>query len=367
MDLALKELWRAKLRFGLLTGAVSLLVFLLLFLVTLSQNLVGALIGAIRELDADVLVYDDAARRNLLGSRVDPALVDRVAEVDGVAEAAGLGVVPTTFLVGGAEVDATVFGVDPDGPGAPGRLVEGRLPGAGEIVVDRADAVSGLELGATVTTEAGGRSYRVVGVVEDSQLNAGATAYTPLPEYEALVRARNPAAPVVPLNAVAVRADGVPADVLAQRITDDVDGAEALARDVAASSAPGQDSVTQSFGLISGITFVVVVLLLGFFFLILTVQKLPTFTALRAVGAPTRFLGWSVVLQVAVVAGVAVAVAAGLLALALRADATGLAPAFDPRLVGTIAAVVLAASVLTGVASVRRITRLDPADAVTLR
>ena len=41
MFIALRELWRAKLRFGLLAAAVGLLVFLLLFLGTLSGTLLS--------------------------------------------------------------------------------------------------------------------------------------------------------------------------------------------------------------------------------------------------------------------------------------------------------------------------------------
>ncbi len=41
MTLALIELRHAKLRFGLLAGAVALLVFLVLFLATLGRTLLG--------------------------------------------------------------------------------------------------------------------------------------------------------------------------------------------------------------------------------------------------------------------------------------------------------------------------------------
>ena len=68
MNLAVKEISRAKLRFGLLTGAVALLVFLVLLLSTLSSALIRSLTGAVEGLDADVLVYSAAARDNLQAS-----------------------------------------------------------------------------------------------------------------------------------------------------------------------------------------------------------------------------------------------------------------------------------------------------------
>lgn len=84
MQLAFTELRRAKLRFGLLTGAVGLLVFLLLFLNTLSGTLLRFFVGALENNSAQVLVFDATARRNLLVSRVSPADIDQVRQVPGV-------------------------------------------------------------------------------------------------------------------------------------------------------------------------------------------------------------------------------------------------------------------------------------------
>jgi putative ABC transport system permease protein len=120
--------------------------------------------------------------------------------------------------------------------------------------------------------------------------------------------------------------------------------------------------VGQSFGLITGITFVVVVLLVGFFFLILTVQKLRTFTALRAVGASPRYLGGALLLQIGVVVLAAVAIAVGFLLAALATIPLGLPASPDPALAARVLAAVLAASLLAGLVSVARIRRLNPAD-----
>ena len=82
MNLALVEMRRSKLRFGLLAGAVSLLVFLVLLLTTLSNALVNSITGALKGVDAAVLVYSDTARDNLQASRLQPDVVDQVGQVD---------------------------------------------------------------------------------------------------------------------------------------------------------------------------------------------------------------------------------------------------------------------------------------------
>ena len=70
MNLALTEMRRAKLRFGLLTAAVALLVFLIVFLSSLSGALLRALTGAVEALPADGLVYSEASRANVQASRL---------------------------------------------------------------------------------------------------------------------------------------------------------------------------------------------------------------------------------------------------------------------------------------------------------
>ena len=78
MFLALREMRRAPWRFALLTGAVGLLVFLILFVQALTGALIGQFIGALKHQSADVFVYSAQARKNLEGSVVAPATVDRL-------------------------------------------------------------------------------------------------------------------------------------------------------------------------------------------------------------------------------------------------------------------------------------------------
>ena len=57
MRLALAEIRRPKLRFGMLTGAVTLLVFLILFQQSLAGSLLGGFVGGLESNPSSVLVY----------------------------------------------------------------------------------------------------------------------------------------------------------------------------------------------------------------------------------------------------------------------------------------------------------------------
>lgn len=365
MNLAVIEVRRAKLRFGLLTAAVSLLVFLVLLLSTLAGALVGSLTGALDSLQAQGLVYSSAARDNIAASRLDPTVADAVAAVPGVAAVGSLGTLTTRAVLAGVGEDLQVFGFEPAEPGAPGGLAAGRLPQApGEAAVDG----GAVAIGETIVLQPTQVSLEVVGLLRGAQFNAIPTAYVDLGTYSDAVTAANPGLPFVPINAVAFDvADGQDPAEVAAAVTATVADVTGYTRQDAVASIPGISSITQSFGILVGLTFIIGVVVIGFFFLILTVQKLRAFTLLRAIGAPTRSLAVTVALQISLVVIVASAIAVGLTLLAVRGLNTGLPVSLDPVvLVGTVAAV-LVCSLLAGLISIRRIARIDPATAVGAR
>jgi putative ABC transport system permease protein len=364
MFIALRDLWRSKLRFGLLAGAVALLIFLLLFLNTLSATLLGFFVGAIENNSSEVLVYDDMARRNLQASRLDPSVVSDVAAVAGVAAAAPIGELTLTVEVGGELTDLSLWGVDLNGPGQPESIVEGRLPEPGEVVVDKSGVTEGFEIGETITLVPSGAELKIVGYVEDLRYAVVATGYVGFEEWVDIFKAEFPGTPMVPLSLVGVETEpGEDPTTVGDRITDTVAGVEGLDREAAAAATPGVDSISQSFALIVGITFGVVVLVVGFFFLILTVQKLRSFTVLRAIGAGTGYLAWSVTIQIVLL----VLLGSLLATAALWAATLGSNPAFplsvEGGLVIAVTIAVLLSSILAGLLSIRRIARADPAEA----
>jgi putative ABC transport system permease protein len=365
VNLGLHDVRRAKLKFTLLGGALALLLFLLLFLNTLSSTLLGSFVGAVRHTSADVLVYDSGARRNLQASRLPTSAVDQVRAVTGVAAAGPIGQTTLTVDVGEGLTDLSLFGWQPGLPGGPTRVVGTVVPKPGEALVDRADEANGFRIGATITIEPTGKTLRIVGFTTESRFNVSPTAYTPIETYREIVQAANPSAPSIPDNLVAVDVEpGTSTGTVIRAIESARPGLEPISRATAVASIPGASSISQSFGLIVGITFVIDVVVTGFFFLILTVQKLRVFAALRAIGATTRFLAASIVVQVVLVILAAAAVATALLGVAAALSSDAFRLRVDLQLVVTATAAVLVSSLLTSLVSIRRIGRVDPIEAV---
>jgi putative ABC transport system permease protein len=366
MFLALKEMKRAKLRFGLLAGAVGLLVFLILFQQALLGGLVNQFIGALKNQSADVLVYNAQARKNLEGSIILPDQQAQVAEVPGVADAAPLGQSTFTVTAGGEDRDTVIFGYELGRPGAPTTLVEGRLPEtSGEAVASEKDRADGYDIGDVVQVQPDGATITVVGVARDINYSVAPVLFVDFATFEAAKRTRNPDATTVLPSVIAVQVEpGLTPSEVAASINQQVDGVEALTRQEAVDGSPGVSSVRSSFALILGLFYLVVPLVTGLFFLIVTFQKAAALTLLRAIGASSRTLVISLLVQVVLVMLAGSVIAFGLYAGAIQ-GVKNLGVRVEVQPVVITSAVVLVLALFTSLVAVRRVLRLDPLSATT--
>ena len=180
MFLALKEMRRAKVRFGLLIAAIGLLVFLILFQQALQNGLITGFIGAIahpvgagarlqRRRPADAAGQHHHARaRSSWSGRADGV---------GAAGRIGQGTFtgrPPTASTSTRRSSAT----RPEGLGSPDDADRGpparRRPARPWPAPTT--STSGSTSATTVAVEPGGDELTVVGLADDAQLNVGADA-----------------------------------------------------------------------------------------------------------------------------------------------------------------------------------------------
>jgi putative ABC transport system permease protein len=365
--LALREMRRALLRFGLLVASIALLVFLILFQQTLQQGLITSIVGAIERQSAPVLVYSVDGLRNLEGSVITPDLEARIRAVDGVGGAARIG--QGTFTIDTVDGTATtaVVGYEDERLGGPTTLTAGRLPeGVGEVVaLDSAEDL-GFGLGDSVVVEPGGQELEIVGQAAAIGLQASPTLFTTYETLERIVTTANPdAAGILPAAIGVAPADGVTVDGLVERIDDAVDDAEALARTDAAAHTPGIEQIQQAFQVIFLLYGLVVPLVAGLFFLILTLQKAPGLTLLRAVGLRPAVLVRSLLLQVAIVLVAGIALGVVLYAPVSTMRLGSLPLEFQVGAVVVWAVVLFVLGLASASVSARRVLAIDPIEATT--
>jgi putative ABC transport system permease protein len=268
---------------------------------------------------------------------------------------------------GGEIKGAAVIGYERRGLGAPRSLTAGRYPTAtGEGVANETDASEGFALGDVVRVEPGGYAIRIVGQSQDSNLQASPTIFARYGTWEEAVKSGNPDAREPRPNVLGVApVAGVSDAELARRIDRVSIQLEALTRSDAASEAPGVAQVSRSFLVIFLLYGLVVPLVVGLFFLIVTLQKSRTLTLLRAIGARSRTLVWSLLVQVLVVVGFGIAVGT-LLYLPVSFQRVGSIPLhFDAAAVLGWGVAVLALGLLSTWFSARRVLRIEPVAALT--
>ena len=210
MFLALTEIKRAKVRFGLLMAAIGLLVFLILTQQALQNGLLTSFVGAIERQSAPVLVYSVDGQRTLQGSVITPDLQQTIEQVDGVEAAGRIGQGTFTATIdGGDQVDVAIIGYDDPDLGAPDRLAAGRLPEAdGEAVGSSVDFAIGDEVAIVPPDpEADPLTLTVVGLADDAQIQVTPTLFAAWDDFEAAVQTANPDAAGVLPNAIGVRPD----------------------------------------------------------------------------------------------------------------------------------------------------------------
>ncbi len=362
MFLALREIRHSKARFVLLGGAVGLLVFLILFVQALTGALIRQFIGAVDHQSAQVLVYGADARKNLEGSRVPPTTVQRVAAVPGVAAAGPIGEGTFTVAAGGKDRDATIWGYELGRPGAPTTLTSGRLPrGDYEAVASDGNSDRGFTIGARITPEGLRRPVTIVGIARDANFSVLPTLFTSYATYSAARLAANPGSTVVIPSAVGATTEtGVSAETVRDRINASVPDVEALTRAQAVAESPGVASVSESIGAVVLLCFFVVIVVSGLFFLILTVQKAPALTLLRAVGVKAGALVRALLVQASIVVLAGLLVGAVLAYLVLDVAGNGLGARVEAASVIETGLAVLVLSLVASLGAARRVLRIDP-------
>ncbi|MGB3412540.1 MAG: FtsX-like permease family protein [Microthrixaceae bacterium] len=368
MSLGLREIRRMWGRFVLLAGAVALLVFLILFQQSIQNGLITAFIGAVRNQTAPVIVYSLEGQRTLQASFLSMDQVEKIEAVDGIARTARVQQSTYTVEVSDSDVtDASVVGTSDPELFMPSALSSGRMPStSGEAVGSSGDFRIGDQVRIEPSPRGTTTSLKVVGLADDVQLNVTATLFTDIDTASAVAKAHNPQTPGDITNAVAVQPnEGTTASTAAAAIESSVSDVEALTRAEAADRSPGVAQVRQSFQVIFLLYALVVPLVTGLFFLILTLQKAGALTLLRAMGAQPGFLARSLLLQVGLVMVVGIVIGVAMFFPLSQQNLGGISLSFDVAAVLTWATILIVLGLVSSLASLRRVMKIDPIKAAT--
>ncbi len=378
--LAIKEVWRNRGRFLLVSLVIALITLLVLFIAALGEGLGNGNREYISKLQADFIVYQAKSDYLVAASRLGRDRLAAIRRVAGVADAGMLGTASANLLLPGkpAPLKVALLGVEPGRTGEP-RVTAGQQFStalADEAIIDRNTAIrSGLQVGDTLTLRVtqGTRDelfeLRVAGVTDGQQYSLQPSIFTPFfnwdrirPKSEAEVDRSNPVA-----NVVLVRLQNpAQAAEVGQRLLEQVDNVEIATLDQAIQALPGYSAQQSTLNTQGGFTLFIGVLVIGGFFQIQILQKVAQIGVLKAIGTANPVVAWAAILQIVVITVIGVAIGALL--------SFGFSLSFPPTVPivfnGTTSALAVAALLLIGplggLVSIRYAVRIEPLKALGL-
>lgn len=362
VPLARRNLLHDRRRAALAVGGVAVALLLVLVLDGIFAGAMRQVTAYLRASPADVFVSQRGVRTMHMSNSALPAGSRRaVRAVPGVAWVEPIGFATAVVRSGSARQLSYVIGYDVrSGRGGPGRLVAGRPPGRGEVVLDER-AAQYLATGVGGEVSLFGRTLRVSGLSTGGTSIVNSTAFVSAEED---VRLRGGAPSYLLVGA----APGVDAGDLARAVEARVGGVTAQTRAEFARQerAIVADMSADVMRIMAGIGFAIALAVVGLTLFTGTLARLREFGVVKALGARSARLAAVVAGQAAWTVLLALA-SAVLLAAAVGAALERLAPAVEVAIEpdGVVRTGIGAAltGVLGAVAPLRRVARVDPASA----
>jgi putative ABC transport system permease protein len=322
--LALKEVWRNRWRFLLVSLVIALITLLVLFIAALGEGLANGNRQYVANLNAELIVFLDKSDNIISSSQLQLNTLSAVRRVQGVADAGPIYTSTTQIVSTQSPLKVSLLGAEPGHPGMP-PLVDGRVYRTGdsrEVVIDKNVALlSGIKIGDEIkirSTQGSQDEFfylRVVGTTEGQSYFFQPTIFASpnswekvRPQSEADLKDDTPYP-----NVIAVRLQ-VPSEIVAMkaRLLAGVPNIEVADIPTTINAIPGysaQQGTVQTQGVF---TLLIGILVIGGFFQIQILQKVPQIGVLKAIGSSNAVVGASAVIQIIVVTAVGVAIGGGM-------------------------------------------------------
>lgn len=309
MYLAFREMRFAKARYSLIAVIMVLIAFLVLFVTGLAQGLAYDNAASVKNMAATHFVLEQDSNHRLTRSQVDQAQLDTARSIVGAANAEPLGVRMTTVSPSGTakKMDVTLLGIEGDGWLAPTATEGSPLSdgAAGQVLVDRKLADSGVEIGTVLVDQASGARWTVGGFADNESFSHTPAVFLNKQDWLALQAMAptsalqgNAAADRQVYSAIAIQ--GADSQLKALRAA--LPGTEVVTKSEAVSAIPGYTEEQGSLMMMIVFLFVISAFVLAVFFYVITIQKTSQFGILKAIGTRAAYLAGSVTMQVAVLA-----------------------------------------------------------------
>lgn len=378
--LAVKELWRNRGRFLLVSLVIALITLLVLFIAALGEGLGNGNREYIAKLDGDLIIYQAKSDFLISASRLRRDRLTAIRRVPGIADAAMLGTSTATLILpdGAKPLKVSMLGVEPGHTGEP-PVVQGQQLSSEqgkEAIIDRNTALrTGLALGDPLTirvtqgTEDEFYELTVVGIAAGQQYSLQPSIFIPFntwdrvrPKSEAEVNSSNPVANVILVKLV----DPSQVEEVRSALTTQVENIEAATLTQAIQALPGYSAQQSTLNTQGGFTLFIGILVIGGFFQIQILQKVSQIGVLKAIGTANSLVAAASVIQIILVTVIGVLIG-GLLTYLFSLTFPPTIPIVFNGTSSTLAVIaLLLIGPLGGLVSIRYAVRIEPLKALGL-
>ena len=378
--LAVKEVWRNRGRFLLVSLVIALITLLVLFIAALGEGLGNGNREYISKLDGQLIVYQAKSDFLISASRLAPNQLAAVKRVEGVADAGMIGTSSANLVLpaGESSLKVALIGVQPGHVGEP-RVMQGNPLSTDlskEAILDKNTAIrSGLKIGDTLTlrvtqgTKDEFYSLKVVGISDGEQYSLQPAIFIPFytwdrvrPKSDAELNSSNPVA-----NVIVVKLEN-PSQITnaSSQILDQVNNVDVATIGEAIQALPGYSAQQSTLNTQGAFTLFIGVLVIGGFFQIQILQKVAQIGVLKAIGTADPVIGLASVIQIVVITVIGVVIG-GLLTFLFSLTFPPTVPIVFNGATSAIAIIaLLLIGPLGGLVSIRYAVRIEPLKALGL-
>jgi putative ABC transport system permease protein len=375
--LAVKEIWRNRGRFLLFSLVIALITLLVLFIAALGEGLGNSNREYISKLDAQLIVFLDKSDTIISASRLDSSVIRALRRIDGVADVGGISVSTTAIIAGEKVVKVSLLGVEIGKPGVP-VILEGKSLSSdnNDVIVDQRVLDSAhVKVGDIITirstqgTKDQFYTLRIIGVTGKQSYLFQPSIFIPPQTWEQ-VRPKSTAElnnTTPAINVAAIRLKN-PEDLkqMERLILASVKDIQVADIPTTIQNIPGYSAQQSTLQTQGGFTLLIGVLIIGGFFQIQILQKVPQIGVLKAIGASNGMVGIASVLQIIIVTGLGVLIG-GLLTMGFSlAMPQNIPIVFDGTSSALAVLALLLIGPLGGMVSVIYAVRIEPLKALRL-
>ncbi|ANZ69222.1 ABC transporter permease [Pediococcus claussenii] len=346
MFLAIKEIKKEKLRYGLIIGMIVLISYLIFILTSLSLGLAQQNTNAINSWNVHNIILNKDSNINLNQSLITEAQLKKQPMTDKEAPIGATSAVVKDKSK--KKISATFIGLNTNQFIAQNiHLSKGHhFKSENEVVVDDQFQQSGYRLGDHITLNDNSKTYTIVGFTPKAEINIAPIVYGKLSAWKTL----NSTQPNIAASAIVSKNKNV-------KTTSPL---KSYGINTFIQKLPGYSAQNLTFSLMIGFLMIISLIVIAVFLYIITIQKLPNYAVLRAQGIPGKVLVISTFAQsvILVISGLVISSILTMLTALVLPSAVPIA--FDlPVLFGVGLGIILT-SLLGGLLPIRSVIKVDP-------